>query len=104
MKEGDKEIYRKIFTPYLNIKYIKVYDNKNNKNIPTLLISPIIDFNKCIIYCQGNSGDLSTSLFEGHEIVKRCNSTIITFEYPNYGICQNDIIEESEFFIRIKIF
>ena len=103
MKDGDKEINKKNPIDFLNVKYIKVYYHKNNKYIPTVLISPIIDFNICIIYCQGNSGDLGTSLFECHEIAKRCNSTIITFEYPGYGICKNDKIEESEFFERIKI-
>ena len=103
MKDGDKEINKKNPIDFLNVKYTKVYYHKNNKYIPTVLSSPIIDFNICIIYCQGNSGDLGTSLFECHEIAKRCNSTIITFEYPGYGICKNDKIEESEFFERIKI-
>ena len=103
MRDGNKETYRKVMSNDLNIKYIKVYDDKNNKYIPTLLISPIVDFNICIIYCQGNSGDLGTSLFECHEIARRCCSTIITFEYPGYGICKNDKVEESEFFNRIKI-
>ena len=104
IKPKNQELaYRKIHPSHLNIKYTKIYDSKNHKYIPTLIISPIIDLNLCIIYCQGNSGDLGTSLFECHEIANRCNSTIVTFEYPGYGLCHDDKIEESNFYNRIKI-
>ena len=104
IKPKNQELaYRKIHPSHLNIKYIKVYDNKNHKYIPSLIISPLIDLNLCIIYCQGNSGDLGTSLFECHEIANRCNATIVTFEYPGYGLCSEDRIEESNFYHRIKI-
>ena len=104
IKPKNQELaYRKIHPSHLNIKYTKIYDSKNHKYIPTLIISPLIDLNLCIIYCQGNSGDLGTSLFECHEIANRCNSTIVTFEYPGYGLCHDDKIEESNFYNRIKI-
>ena len=95
--------YRKIDPVKLDIKYTKVKDIKNNKYIPILIITPKIDLNICIIYCQGNNGDLGTSLFECHEISYKCSSTVVTFEYPGYGVCKDERIEEAEFFNRIKL-
>ena len=46
---------------------------------------------------------LAVSLFECHEIALNCNVTIVTFEYPGYGICKDEPIKESEFFNRIEI-
>ena len=94
---------KKIHPRHFDVKFQKIYNDKKNNYLPILIISPIIDFKICIIYCQGNSGDLGISLFECHEIAIRCNSTIVTFEYPGYGICKDDIIIESEFFERIKL-
>ena len=98
-----KLAYRKIEPVKLDIKYTKVKDIKNNKYIPILIITPKIELNICIIYCQGNNGDLGTSLFECHEIACKCSSTVVTFEYPGYGVCKEERIEEAEFFHRIKV-
>ena len=98
-----KLAYRKIDPVKLDIKYTKVKDIKNNKYIPILIITPKIELNICIIYCQGNNGDLGTSLFECHEIACKCSSTVVTFEYPGYGVCKEERIEEAEFFHRIKV-
>ena len=94
--------YWKIDSNYLDVKFTIIKDTKYNKNIPILIISPKVEYNICIIYCQGNSGDLGTSLFECHEIAFNCKATIVTFEYPGYGLCKNETIEESEFYNRIK--
>ena len=102
-KKKLKLAYRKIEPVKLDVKYTKVPDIKNNKNIPILIITPKIELNICIIYCQGNNGDLGTSLFECHEIAYKCSSTVVTFEYPGYGICKDEQIEEGEFFNRIKL-
>ena len=95
--------YWKIDSNYLDVKFITIKDTNYNKNIPILIISPKFENNRCIIYCQGNSGDLGTSLLECHEIASNCKATVVTFEYPGYGLCKNETIEESEFYNRIKI-
>ena len=102
-KTDSKYSYKEVRPRHFCIKYKKIFSSKNNKYIPILIISPIIDFNICIIYCQGNSGDLGASLFECHEMAIKCSATIVTFEYPGYGICKGDKQTESEFFERIKI-
>ena len=107
-KDKSESEYRRINDKKVkfNIKYIKLrYNNKNNslQYLPTLIIRPKKPYNKCIIYCQGNSGDLGTSLFESYEIAIKCNSLVITFEYPGYGLCKNDIISENEFYRRIQV-
>ena len=108
-KVGKKKFeYRRLNEKNLkfNIEYIKLrYNNKNNslQYLPTLIISPKMPYNKCIIYCQGNSGDLGTSFFESFDIAIKCKSLVITFEYPGYGLCKNDIISENEFYRRIQV-
>ena len=97
----DQLDYKKIKPKYLKIEYSKILSH--NSYLPILTISPIFHKPLCIIYCQGNSGDLGTSLFECFEISLKCNCNIITFEYPGYGICKNDEITELEFFKRVKI-
>ena len=95
-----KSGYNKLNQAFLDIKYYKI---KNGNNfLPILIIKPKNPFSLCIIYCQGNSGDLGTSLFECFEISRMCHFIIVTFEYPGYGICKNDEITEHEFFKRIK--
>ena len=104
IKPKNKKLgYWKLKPDGLDIKYNTIKDIKYNKNIPILIITPKVESNICIIYCQGNSGDLGTSLLECHEIASNCKATIVTFEYPGYGICKNDTIKESEFYNRIKI-
>ena len=98
-----KLAYRVIKPNKFDIKYTKVSDIKNNKEIPILIITPKIEQKICVIYCQGNNGDLGTSLFECHEISYKCFVTVVTFEYPGYGICKDEQIKESEFFHRIKL-
>ena len=93
--------YKKLKPKYLKIEYSKI--TLYNSHLPILIISPIFHEPLCIIYCQGNSGDLGTSLFECYDISLKCNCNIITFEYPGYGICKNDEIKEIEFFKRIKL-
>ena len=93
--------YRKLNPKYLDITFYRL-PYKYNDSLPILVITPIFHFNKCIIYCQGNSGDLGTSLFECYEIAIRSNCIIVTFEYPGYGICKEDEISENEFYERIK--
>ena len=105
--EKSKIEYKKIDDKILkfNIKYIKLKYNNNNNSLqylPALIISPKTSYNKCIIYCQGNSGDLGISFFESYDIAIKCNSLVITFEYPGYGLCKNDIINENEFYRRIQ--
>ena len=97
----DQLDYKKINPKYLKIEYSKIplYDGY----LPILIISPIFHKPLCLIYCQGNSGDLGTSLFECYEISLKCNCNIITFEYPGYGVCKKDEIQEIEFYRRIKI-
>ena len=97
----DQLEYKKIKPKYLKIEYSKI--RLFNGYLPILIISPIFHKPLCIIYCQGNSGDLGTSLFECYEISLKCNCNIITFEYPGYGVCKKDEIKEIEFFKRIKI-
>ena len=99
--EGENSCYQKLRPKSLNIEYSKII--KDDNCLPILKISPISSHPYCIIYCQGNSGDLGTSLFECFEISIKCNCLIVTFEYPGYGICKNDEITEHEFFKRIKI-
>ena len=101
-KEDDL-VYQNIKPKNLKIKCKKLFIPPDNKVIPILIITPIIHIPICIIYCQGNSGDLAVSLFECHEIALNCNVTIVTFEYPGYGICKDEPIKESEFFNRIEI-
>jgi hypothetical protein len=93
--------YKKLKPKILNIKYSKI--TKDNYDLPILIITPIYSKDLCIIYCQGNNGDLGSSLFECFEISLKCNSMIVTFEYPGYGLCKDEEIKESEFFKRIKI-
>ena len=95
--------YRRINPDKFDVKYTKIPDTQNNKQIPILIIKPKFEINACIIYCQGNNGDLGTSLFECNEISYNCCATIVTFEYPGYGECKDEEIEEKEFFNRIKI-
>ena len=98
-----KLAYRIIKPNKFDIKYTKVPDERNKKEIPILIITPKIEQKICVIYCQGNNGDLGTSLFECHEISYKCFVTVVTFEYPGYGICKDEQIKESEFFHRIKL-
>ena len=89
-----------------HIEFIKLrYSSKNNslQYLPTLIVRPKSLNNQCIIYCQGNSGDLGTSFFESLDLVRKCKSVIVTFEYPGYGLCKNDIISENEFYRRIQL-
>jgi predicted alpha/beta hydrolase family esterase len=97
----DKLEYTKLEPKYLNIEFYKIKNNK--ESLPILIITPKYHISICILYCQGNSGDLGTSLFECYEISFKCNCIIVTFEYPGYGICKNEEICESEFNRRIKI-
>ena len=98
--EGSDQLeYKKLNPKYLNIEYYKI--KNNNEYVPILILTPKYHFQFCIIYFQGNSGDLGTSLFECYEIAFRCNCIIITFEYPGYGVCFNDEINECEFHKRI---
>ena len=99
--DRDNLEYKKLKPKYLHIEYSKIITE--DYSLPILIISPIFRLPICIIYCQGNSGDLGTSLFECFETSVRCSSVIITFEYPGYGICKNEDITESEFYKRIKI-
>ena len=94
-------IYRKVKPNFLDINFFRI--TKDNFSLPVLKISPKNPRPICIIYFQGNSGDLGSNLYECYEISKLCRCYIITFEYPGYGICQNDEIKESEFFKRTKI-
>ena len=98
-----KLAYRIIKPNKFDIKYTKVPDERNKKEIPILIITPKLEQKICVIYCQGNNGDLGTSLFECHEISYKCFVTVVTFEYPGYGICNGEQIKESEFFHRIKL-
>ena len=100
-ENGNTFNYKKLTTKFLNVKYSKIIGN--NYSLPILIITPKFYQQICIIYCQGNSGDLGTSLFECFMISIKCYSIIITFEYPGYGICKNEEIKESEFYKRIKI-
>jgi predicted alpha/beta hydrolase family esterase len=97
----DKLEYTKLEPKYLNIEFYKIKNNK--ESLPILIITPKYHISICILYCQGNSGDLGTSLFECYEISFKCNCIIVTFEYPGYGICKNEEFSESEFNRRIKI-
>ena len=95
---GKKE-YTIIKPHHFSIKYDKI--ESNNEFIPILILTPEDTYKICIIYCQGNSGDLGTSLFECFEISLKCNCIIVSFEYPGYGICKNDEISEFEFHRRV---
>ena len=100
--EKDKVLkYRQLKPKFLNINFSRII--KDDISLPILKISPVKYRHLCIIYCQGNSGDLGTSLFECFDIAILCKCLIITFEYPGFGICKNDEIKESEFFKRMKI-
>jgi predicted esterase len=102
MESKENNLYYKQLRPKkLNIEYFKII--KDDNYLPILKITPINCFPYCMIYCQGNSGDLGTSLFECNEISIKCHCVIVAFEYPGYGICKNDEITETEFFKRIKI-
>ncbi len=96
-----KSQYKKIKLKYLKIEYSKIIND--NQSLPILKLTPLFHFSLCIIYCQGNCGDLGASLFECFEISYNCNCIILTFEYPGYGICKNDEIIQEEFFRRIKM-
>ena len=82
----DQLEYQKLKPKHLKIEYSKI--TFYNSYLPILIISPINHKALFIIYCQGNSGDLGTSLFECYEISLKCNCNIITFEYHGYGICK----------------
>ena len=103
MKSEKEQVleYRQLKPKFLNIHFSRII--KDDFSLPILKISPIKYRNLCIIYCQGNSGDLGTSLFECFDIAILCKCLIITLEYPGYGICKNDEIKESEFLKRMKI-
>jgi hypothetical protein len=103
--EDNKLEYKKLSLKYLDIDFFKLrYNYKNDcyHFLPILIISPVFKIHKCIIYCQGNSGDLGTSFFECYEIALRSNCIIVTFEYPGYGLCKDEEITEGEFYRRIK--
>lgn len=103
--DDNKFEYTKLNPKYFDIGFFKIrYINQNGflHFLPILIITPLFNNNKCIIYCQGNSGDLGTSLFECYDIALKCNCKIVTFEYPGYGLCKDDIITEGEFYRRIK--
>ena len=99
--EKNNVTYKKLRPKCLNISFYQIV--KDNTRLPILILTPIFHQPICIIYCQGNSGDLGVSLFECFDISLRTNCVIVTFEYPGYGICKNDEIKESEFYRRIKI-
>ena len=106
-KDDNKLEYIKLSLKYLDINFFKLrYNYKNDYNhfLPILIITPLLKKinNKCIIYCQGNSGDLGTSFFECYEIALSSKCKIVTFEYPGYGLCKDDEITEGEFYRRIK--
>ena len=99
--ENNQLEYKKLNPKYLDILFFRL-SYKYSELLPILIITPMFHLDKCIIYCQGNSGDLGTSFLECYEIALRCNCIIVTFEYPGYGICKEDEITENEFYERIK--
>ena len=104
-KEDNTFEYRHLSLKYLDIEFYKLRDYYKNDYchfLPILILTPLFNINKCMIYCQGNSGDLGTSFFECYEIALRSNCIIVTFEYPGYGLCKEDEITEGEFYRRIK--
>ena len=83
-KDDNKLEYIKLSLKYLDINFFKLrYNYKNDFNhfLPILIITPLLKNinNKCIIYCQGNSGDLGTSFFECYEIALSSKCKIVTF-------------------------
>lgn len=98
-KDNDKN-YKKIKPNSLNINFYQIITG--NSHLPILILTPKYHYPICIIYCQGNNGDLGTSFYECYGISLRTNCIIVTFEYPGYGICKNVEKTESEFYRRIK--
>lgn len=94
-KVGDKRLdvkFKKLIFHNILVPILKITPNSYNSQKP-----------KCIIYCQGNNGDLGTSYFECKEISIKSGCIIVTFEYPGYGYCKDENFSEEEIYKRIKI-
>ena len=86
----------------LDYRYIKLID-KNNNSLPLLLFVPPNHLDVCIIYSHGNSGDLGSCLLEYYDIALHTNCEVISFEYPGYGECKNQLITEINFYRNLKM-
>ena len=74
-----------------------------NNYLPILVFIPNFKNDICLIYSHGNSADLGSCLKEYVDIVVNTNCTLVAYEYPGYGFCKNQKVEESEFGKNIKL-
>ena len=74
-----------------------------NDYLPILVFTPFINNNICIIYSHGNCGDLGTCLKEYVDIATNTNCTLVSYEYPSYGMCKGQEATESQFVKNLKL-
>ena len=110
IKQEKKEPYDIIFCIDGKIKLSKLLfpevDYKLyiiNDYLPILVFTPFINNNICIIYSHGNCGDLGTCLKEYIDIATNTNCTLISYEYPSYGICKGQEATERQFVKNLKL-
>jgi hypothetical protein len=94
--------YKKENYNLINYKYIKIPDKENNSFIPLLKIEPKNPFKICIIYSHGNSSDIGTSLPECVDLSLNTNSSILSYDYPSFGLCNNKPLNEENVYYNIK--
>lgn len=74
-----------------------------NDYLPILVFTPFINNNICIIYSHGNCGDLGTCIKEYADIATNTNCTLVSYEYPGYGMCKGQEASESQCVKNIKL-
>jgi pimeloyl-ACP methyl ester carboxylesterase len=94
--------YKKENYNLINYKYIKIPDKENNSYIPLLKIEPKNPFKICIIYSHGNSADIGTSLQECVDLSLNTNSSILSYDYPSFGLCKNKPLNEENVYYNMK--
>lgn len=92
--------YRAINFPLINISYITI--KEKNLNIPAIILEPRGHFNLCIIYSHGNSGDIGNCIYETYNIALNTYSTVVSYEYPGFGLCKNRKINEVNVYKHLR--
>lgn len=101
-KKDGTTTYKNLEFDKISYDYIKIPDIENNSFIPLLVIRPIDHKQICIIYSHGNSADIGTSLQECVDLSLNTNSSILSYDYPSFGLCKNKPLNEENVYYNMK--
>lgn len=92
-KENENEnkiTYKAISFRTVNYKHEFIpLDDMGTNSLPILIYTPkLYDYQKCIIFCHGNSADIGTCVMDGALLCDKTNNMVVSFEFPGYGYCK----------------